>query len=236
MMLFSILLLTLTQAASQEELNTCDYGLCLTTDNWASETAGKTVFLKFFAPWCGHCKHLAPAWEELMEEYQGSQTTLIAKLDCTDADAKPLCDKNGVTGYPTLKYGDPNASEDYQGGRSLDDLKEFAADNLGPMCGPANRDICDDKQIEKIDKYAAWDTDKLSKFIAKQENKIQKEEDDFKYLQEQTQKKVARAEKKKDKTIKKIKAKGLSLAKAVLAHKEADNSGDEEEDKDKDEL
>merc|ERR1711879_809761 len=159
-----------------------------------------------------------------------------------DADAKPLCDKNGVTGYPTLKYGDPNALEDYQGGRSLDDLKEFAADNLGPMCGPTNRDICDDKQIEKIDKYSEWDADKLSKFIAKQENKISKEEEDFKYLQEQTQKKVARAEKKKDKAIKKIKSKGLSLAKAVLAHKENESaeaegdSEDGEEEEDKDEL
>merc|ERR1719510_2840512 len=167
-----------------------------------------------------------------MEEYQNSPTTLIAKVDCTAPDAKPLCEKNGVTGYPTLKWGDPNALEDYAGGRSLDDLKEFAADNLGALCGPANRDICDDKQIEKIDKYAAWETDKLAKFIAKQENKIQKEEEDFKYLQEQTQKKVARAEKKKDKAIKKIKAKGLSLAKAVLAHREAEESGDAEEEED----
>merc|ERR1711877_27299 len=112
-----------------------------------------------------------------------------------------------------------NALEKYEGGRSIDDLKEFAAENLGAMCGPANRDICDDKQLEKIDKYSAWDLKKLEKFIRKQEDKIQKEEEDFKYLQEQTQKKVARAEKKKDKAIKKIKAKGLSLAKAVYANK-----------------
>merc|ERR1719335_908083 len=228
MMMFSVLLLALTQAASKEELNTCDYGLCLTTDNWASETAGKSVFLKFFAPWCGHCKHLAPAWEELMEEYEGNPTTLIAKVDCTGEDARPLCEANDVSGYPTLLWGDPNALEKYEGGRSIDDLKEFAAENLGALCGPANRDICDDKQIEKIDKYTAMDNDKLAKFITKQENKIQKEEDDFKYLQEQTQKKVARAEKKKDKAIMKIKNKGLSLAKAVLAHREAEESGDDE--------
>merc|ERR1719415_55511 len=96
---------------------------------------------------------------------------LVADVDCTAA-GKPLCEKVGVTGYPTLKWGDPNALEDYQGGRSIDDLKEFAAENLGAMCGPANRDICDDKQIEKLDKYSAWDLKKLEKFINKQEDKI----------------------------------------------------------------
>merc|ERR1712156_1355007 len=88
------------------------------------------------------------------------------------------------------------------------------------------------KQIEKIDKYSAWDLKKLEKFIRKQEDKINQEEEDFKYTQEQAQKKVARAEKKKDKAIKKIKAKGLSLAKAVLAGKEAELIEEEEDDDD----
>ena len=49
---------------------------------------------------------------------------------------KPLCDSNGVRGFPTIKYGSPSALEDYEGGRDFDSLKKFADENLGPSCGP----------------------------------------------------------------------------------------------------
>ena len=52
-----------------------------------------------------------------MEEFKDSETQLIADADCT-ADGKPICDANGVKGFPTLKYGDPNDLQDYQGARS----------------------------------------------------------------------------------------------------------------------
>merc|ERR1719261_2335052 len=82
----------------------------LTPDNYDSLTAGKTIFLKFFAPWCGHCKKLKPDWDKLMDSFADSETALVGDVDCT-ADGKALCDANGVRGYPTLKYGDPAALE-----------------------------------------------------------------------------------------------------------------------------
>jgi len=66
-------------------------------------------------------------------------------VDCT-ADGKELCEEVGVTGYPTIKYGDPSdkkALKVYEGGRTLDDLKKFAEENLGPVCAPATMDACD---------------------------------------------------------------------------------------------
>ena len=107
-------------------------GLSLTKDNFDEKTAGKTVFLKMFAPWCGHCKAMAPAWEKLMEKYADHADVLVAEVDCTSDDGKAICDENGVRGFPTLKYGSVDALEDYQGGRDYDDFEKFAGE-LKPM-------------------------------------------------------------------------------------------------------
>jgi len=66
----------------------------LTTDNYDSLTAGKTIFVKFYAPWCGHCKKLAPDWNKLIDAFEGHATALIGDVDCT-AEGKPLCEMNG---------------------------------------------------------------------------------------------------------------------------------------------
>ena len=67
------LLLTLCATSSAIEL---------TPDNWDEVTAGKTVFLKMFAPWCGHCKKMKPDWDKLMEEFKDSPTALVADVVC----------------------------------------------------------------------------------------------------------------------------------------------------------
>jgi protein disulfide-isomerase-like protein len=122
----------------------------LTPDNYSSLTDGKTVFIKFFAPWCGHCKKMAPDWEKLSGEWDGHEVGLIAEVDCT-AEGKPLCDANGVKGFPTLKYGDPSSLDDYQGARTYDALAKFAEDSLKPICSPTNLAICDDDMKKQID-------------------------------------------------------------------------------------
>jgi len=84
----------------------------------------------------------------------------VADVDCT-TEGKELCTKFGVSGYPTIKYGDPAELKDYQGGRSYADLKKFADENLGPSCGPANLDLC-----------SAGDKAKLEKFMKSSEGKL----------------------------------------------------------------
>jgi protein disulfide-isomerase A6 len=82
----------------------------------------KTIFVEFYAPWCGHCKHLAPDWEKLGNAFQNEEKVIIAKVD---ADGhKSIGTEFGVTGFPTLKFfgNGKDAPEDFQGGRALADL------------------------------------------------------------------------------------------------------------------
>merc|ERR1712193_562325 len=124
-------------------------------------------------------KRMKPAWDKLTEEFEGHKTTGIFDVDCT-AEGKPLCDANGVRGFPTIKYGDPNNLEDYQGGRDFDDLQKFAKENLGPSCGPANLDLCDADQKAKITEAQGLSDADLDSKIAAEEKKLEQAEEHFK--------------------------------------------------------
>merc|ERR1719503_259546 len=154
-------------------------GLELDKASWDAATAGKTVFVKFYAPWCGHCKKMKPDWDKLMEEYKESKTVLIADVDCTTT-GKELCNEVGIRGYPTIKFGDPNNMEDYKGGRTFNDMKKHADENLGPSCGPDNLDLCDDEKKASIEKFQAMSGADLDAFIADSATKMEKAETDFK--------------------------------------------------------
>ena len=70
-------------------------------DNSTMKVKGdKPWFIKFFAPWCGHCKHLAPTWLELANNY-GDEIN-VAEVDCTDSNANILCEQFSIRGYPSL--------------------------------------------------------------------------------------------------------------------------------------
>ncbi|KAL4939639.1 thioredoxin-like domain-containing protein [Aspergillus oleicola] len=91
----------------------------------------KDVLLEFYAPWCGHCKALAPKYEELAElyasnaEFAGKVT--IAKIDATANDVP-----DSITGFPTIKLfpaGSKDAPVEYSGSRTVEDLASFVKEN-----------------------------------------------------------------------------------------------------------
>jgi len=149
-----------------------------------------------------------------MGDYKDHKTALVADVDCTAA-GKPLCDSNGVQGFPTIKHGDPSNLEDYEGGRSYDDLKSFADENLKPVCGPANLDLCDDEKKAEIEKLQAMSSEDLDKAISEKEEDLAAAEKTFETEVEKLQKKYQSLMEEKDATIKAVKDSGLGLMKAV---------------------
>jgi hypothetical protein len=160
---------------------------------------------------------MKPAWDQLMEEVKDSKSAVVADVDCTVH--QDLCGKHGVQGYPTIKYGDPNNMEDYQGGRSYEDLSAFAKENLGPSCGPANLDLCDAEQKAKVEEAMALSDDDLAAKITEGEKALEDAESNFKSEVEKLQAKYESLQKEKDETIANVKKSGLGMLKSVKAHK-----------------
>jgi len=87
----------------------------------------KDVLVKYYAPWCGHCKALAPHWEKLGEHFASHPDIVIAKFDSTENEA----DGVDVESYPTLKWypRDNKAGVAYDGERELEPLKKWVEEN-----------------------------------------------------------------------------------------------------------
>merc|ERR1719499_228142 len=159
---------------------------------------------------------MKPDWDKLMEKYADDSTRLIADVDCI-GEGESLCGEVGVEGFPTIKYGNPDDLQDYDGGRDFEELDEFAK-GLGPSCGPANLDLCDDDKKKEISKYQAMSEADLEKSIEEKQEELKKLESDFETFVEGLQKQYEDAQKKKDEGVKAVKNGGLGLMKAVRAH------------------
>jgi len=110
---------------------------------------------------------MKPDWDKLMDEFKDHPSALVADVDCTAA-GQPLCEKYGVSGYPTIKHGDPADMKDYEGGRSFSDFQTFAKENLGPQCNLGeNLELCGAEEKEKLLKYEQMSVEKLEGKVRK---------------------------------------------------------------------
>eukprot|EP00808_Paulinella_micropora_P020837 g18496.t1 len=83
----------------------------------------KDVFVEFYAPWCGHCKEIAPKYAEIAQRLRESKGLVIAKCDATKNNIP-----YDISGYPTLVFYPANDKQnpvEYMGERSVDKMIEF---------------------------------------------------------------------------------------------------------------
>jgi len=143
----------------------------LTPEDFDSVVDGsKHVFVKFYAPWCGHCKRMAPEYEKLGEAFSKTGDVVIAKVDADKH--KELGSRFGVKGFPTLKFFPKGSTtpEDYSGGRDPDDIINFINGKAGTrvkistppsnvvVLTPENFDkiVLDESKDVLVEFYAPW--------------------------------------------------------------------------------
>lgn len=83
----------------------------------------KTVLVEFYAPWCGHCKQLAPIYDKLGQHFEGNNEVVIAKMDSTVNELEDI----KIQSFPTIKLFPKNSDQviDYNGERTLEAMIKF---------------------------------------------------------------------------------------------------------------
>ncbi|CAJ1366999.1 unnamed protein product [Effrenium voratum] len=189
----------------------------LTKANWEEETAGKTLFLRFGTPWCGHCKDMKPAWDKLTEEFADHDFVLVAEVDC-DGSGKTKCKELGVKGYPEVRHGNPDHLEDYAGSRDLPTLQKFAQD-LRPTCGPQRLEACDAFTQRQIQDYMEMRPEDLDAKVKAQEELTATADREVNELLHSMQQEYQEAKRRKEQKVQDIRAAGLTLMRSVKEYR-----------------
>ncbi|KAJ1731875.1 protein disulfide-isomerase precursor [Coemansia biformis] len=110
----------------------------------------KDVLVEFYAPWCGHCKSLAPIYDKLGAVLKENKNLVIAKMDAIANDIPSSEPALQVSGFPTIVFirGEDNDIVEYNGNRSLESLLEFIEENAAHKVTYNKSDLKDEEADE----------------------------------------------------------------------------------------
>lgn len=141
----------------------------LNIDNFDATLKEKDLaIVKFFAPWCGHCKTMADDWEKASNTLNDNNKVLIGNVDCTEH--RELCGKHSIQGYPTLKSFKKGVFHEETYDRKEDAIVRYVNAALGGSAdgdGPADAGVAADPKSEDIPEDSAYGKNNVWKIVGK---------------------------------------------------------------------
>merc|ERR1712183_765448 len=145
--------------------------LVLTNDNFQEALdANEYILVEFYAPWCGHCKALAPEYAKAAGILAEKDSPIkLGKVDATEESS--IAEKFEVRGYPTLKFFKNGKALEYGGGRTADTILSWVEKKTGP---PAKtlasleeaKAFADGKSVAVIGYFKDQTTEAAKEFLA----------------------------------------------------------------------
>jgi len=126
----------------------------------------ETILVKFYAPWCGHCKHLAPEFIKAAAILE-ADNVILAEVDCTEQTE--LAQRFDVHGYPTLYVFHNGEKSEYNGPREADGIVKYMRAQAGPAAKPLDseekvKEFIERKEDIKFVAYTKADSDLAKAF------------------------------------------------------------------------